>query len=125
MLLAGNGCNPVQNKAVSTAQMQTPSTMPSKDEGFMISQPYPSPLLSPLPMTFHSSSQPGVGSSSNNELATMRPIGSSSSPNSHLESRNVVGSAKPAAKKMVPSGTTFTSLCYVHTIYMLKFLLPA
>ncbi|KAF7822208.1 protein TIFY 6B-like isoform X2 [Senna tora] len=122
MLLAGNGTSssPIQSKAVSSPNITTTTRPSSKDDAFIISQSYPSPLpLSPLPMTFHAASncsRGGGGGSScninnnnnNNELALIRPLvvsSSSSAPNNNshnLESPNVVASAKSAPPKMAP-----------------------
>ncbi|KAK7314658.1 hypothetical protein VNO77_33185 [Canavalia gladiata] len=64
MLMAGNGASPIQNMAVSTSKLQPAISIPSKDDGFIISQSYPSsPLPSPLPLTSHATSQPGIGPS--------------------------------------------------------------
>ncbi|XP_027359045.1 protein TIFY 6B-like [Abrus precatorius] len=99
MLMAGNRSTPIQNMAVSTAKFQPTISIPSKDDGFIISQSYPSsPLPSPLPLTSLANSQSIGGSSSNNELAKIRPIGPSSAPPNYLESPIVVASA---ATKMV------------------------
>ncbi|KAK4280673.1 hypothetical protein QN277_012266 [Acacia crassicarpa] len=100
MLLAGNGNTPNQNKAVSTAPVQTPISKPSKDDGFIVSQSYHSPLPSSIPMTFHVSSQPVGGSPSTNEPAIVRPVASSAAPSSHLEPPSVAGSSKSAATKI-------------------------
>ncbi|KAI9101615.1 hypothetical protein K1719_023859 [Acacia pycnantha] len=78
MLLAGNGNTPNQNKAVSTAPVQTPISKPSKDDGFI----------------------PVGGSPSTNEPAIVRPVASSAAPSSHLEPPSVAGSSKSAATKM-------------------------
>ncbi|GAU16308.1 hypothetical protein TSUD_299400 [Trifolium subterraneum] len=75
MLLAGNG-----------TKMQPEISIPSKKDGVNISQSYPSPLPSPLPMTSHASNQPRGGSSSNNEVTIIRSLGPSVAPASTLES---------------------------------------
>ncbi|TKY44811.1 TIFY 6B [Spatholobus suberectus] len=101
MLMAGNGSTPTQKMAVSTAKLQPAISIPSKADGFIMNQSYPpSPLPSPLPLTFHANSQPGGGSSSNNELAIIRPIGPSTTPTNHLESPIIVGSVGSAAKEI-------------------------
>ncbi|RDX72952.1 Protein TIFY 6B [Mucuna pruriens] len=101
MLMAGNGSTPTQKMAVSKAQLQPPISIPSKDDGFMMSQSYPpSPLSSPLPLTSHTNSQPRGGSSSNNELAKIRPVVPSTAPTNHLEPPIIVGSVGSAAKEM-------------------------
>ncbi|KAJ1438702.1 CO/COL/TOC1, conserved site [Sesbania bispinosa] len=95
---------PIQNISVSTTKLQPEISFPSKNDGFTISQSYPSPspMPSPLPpIASHASSQPRGRSSSNNELAIIRPVGSSTAPTNHLESPIVVGSVGCAAKKMV------------------------
>ncbi|QCD92319.1 protein TIFY 6B-like isoform X2 [Vigna unguiculata] len=101
MLMAGNGSAPTQKMAVSTAKLQTPVSIPSKDDGFIMSQSYsPSPLPSPLSLTSHVNSQPGGGSSSYNKLAIIRPIvGPSIAPTNHLESPIIVGSGGSASKE--------------------------
>lgn len=102
MSMAGNGSTPSQKMAVSTAKLQPAISIPSKDDGFSISQSYPaSPLPSPLPLTSHANSQPGGGSSSNNELAIIRPVvGQSTAPTNHLESTIIVSSVGSATKKI-------------------------
>ncbi|CAJ1952103.1 unnamed protein product [Sphenostylis stenocarpa] len=100
MLMAGNGYTPTQKMAVSTAKLQPSVSIPSKDDGFIMSQCYhPSALPSPLPLTSHVNSQPGGGSSSNNELAIIRPVvGPSTAPTNHLESPIIVGSVGSSSK---------------------------
>ncbi|XP_057446899.1 protein TIFY 6B-like isoform X2 [Lotus japonicus] len=97
MLMAGNGSAANQTLAVSKAKLQTEISAPSKNGGFIISQPFPSssPLPGPLPVTSHASSQPGRGSSGNNELPMIRPAGPSTAPNNHSRS---------AATKMIQPG---------------------
>lgn len=106
MLLAGNGSTPMQNMTVSTPKLKPEVSIPSKKDGFIISQSYPSlsPLPSPLPMTSHASSHPRGGSSSNNELTIIRPVGPSTAPTNHLESPVVAGSVGSAATKMIQPG---------------------
>lgn len=82
MLMAGNGSNPTRKMAVSTNKLHPAISIPSKDDGFIISQSYP---------PSQANSQPG-GSSSNNELAILRPVGPSTAPTNHLESPIIVGS---------------------------------
>ncbi|XP_061362650.1 protein TIFY 6B [Gastrolobium bilobum] len=101
MLLAGKLSAPIQNMTVSTAKLQPAISIPSKDDGFIRNQSYPSPLPSPLPLISHASSQPGGGSSSNNEPTIIRPGGPSTTPSNHLESSIVVGSVGSSASKMV------------------------
>ncbi|XP_028805467.1 protein TIFY 6B-like isoform X1 [Neltuma alba] len=100
MLLAGHGSTPNQNKSVSTAPVQTPNYKTSKDDGFIVSQSYHSPLPSPIPMSFHVSSQPVGGPPSTNEPAIVRPVSSSAAPSCNLESPSVASSSKSAATKV-------------------------
>ena len=113
MLLAGNGSAPNQNKTVSTAKLQPAISIPSKDDGFIMSQSYPSTLPSPLPVTTLAGSQPGGGSSSNNEISIIRPVGPSTTPTNHLESPKVVASVGSATEKKVQTGI------YVPGLYFL------
>ncbi|BAU02682.1 hypothetical protein LR48_Vigan10g036900 [Vigna angularis] len=101
MLMAGNGSAPTQKMAVSTAKLQTAVSIPSKDDGFIMSQSYsPSPLPTSLSLTSHVNSQPGAGTSSYNKPAIIRPIvGSSIAPTNHLESPIIVGSVGSASKE--------------------------
>lgn len=115
MLLAGKGSKPIQNMTVSAPKLQPEISIPSKDDGFIISQSYPSPLPSTLPVTSHASSQPGSGPSTSNELAILRPVGPSATPSNHLESPNGGGSVVSAAAKMVQPGI----YKYVWSLYFL------
>ncbi|CAI8595024.1 unnamed protein product [Vicia faba] len=92
MLLAGNG-----------TKKQPEMSIPSKNDGFIISQSYPSPLPSPLPMASHANSQTRGGSNSNNEITILRSLGPSNVPNNHLESSIVSTSKGPAPKEMIQS----------------------
>ncbi|OIW20756.1 hypothetical protein TanjilG_21978 [Lupinus angustifolius] len=73
MLLAGNGSNATRDMPVSIDKLQLPSSMHSKDDGFIISQFSPSPLPNPL-----------------------------ATPRNHLESPNVGSVGSAAAKKVQP-----------------------
>ncbi|KAE9588260.1 hypothetical protein Lal_00002872 [Lupinus albus] len=101
MLLAGNGIKPIQNRTVSTPKLQPEISNPSNDDCIIVGQSYTSPLPSPLPMTSRAGSRPGGGSSSNNELTILRPVGPSATLSNHLQSPKVVGSGGFAATKMV------------------------
>ncbi|MCI25106.1 protein TIFY 6B-like, partial [Trifolium medium] len=90
MLLAGNG-----------TKMQPEISIPSKKDGFNISQSYPSPLPSPLPMTSRASSQPRGGSSSNNEVTIIRSLGPSVAPTNTLESPIVATSVGSTPTKVI------------------------
>ncbi|CAL5186680.1 unnamed protein product [Lathyrus oleraceus] len=92
MLLAGNG-----------TKKQPEISIPSKKDGFIISQSYPSPLPSPLPMASHANSQQRGGSSSNNEITILRSLGPSNVPNNHLESSIVATSIGSAPTEMIQS----------------------
>ncbi|XP_058722567.1 protein TIFY 6B-like [Vicia villosa] len=92
MLLAGNG-----------TKKQPEISIPSKKDGFIISQSYASPLPSPLPMTSHANSQQRGGSSSNNDITILRSLRPSSVPNNHLESSIVATSIGSAPKEMIQS----------------------
>lgn len=96
MLLAGNG-----------TKKQPEISIPSKKDGFIISQSYPSPLPSPLPMASHANSQQRGGSSSNNEITILRSLGPSNVPNNHLESSIVTPSLGSATTEMIQSGTFY------------------
>jgi len=113
--MAGNGATPTQTVAVSTAKFQTAVSIPSKDDGLIMSQSYaPSPLPNPLSLTSDVNSQPGGGSSSNNKLAIIRPVvGPSTSPTNHLESPVIVGSVGSASKEKAQPGT----LCLVSSTF--------
>ncbi|KAL2344133.1 hypothetical protein Fmac_005418 [Flemingia macrophylla] len=87
MSMAGDGSTTTQKMAISAAKLHPAISIPSKDDGFIISQ-------SCLPS--HSNSQPGGGSSSNKELAIIRPLGPSTAS---LESPIIVGSVGSAAKE--------------------------
>ncbi|PNX97800.1 protein TIFY 6B, partial [Trifolium pratense] len=85
MLLAGNG-----------TKMQPEISIPSKKDGFNISQSYPSPLPSPLPMTSHVSS--------NNEVTIIRSLGPSNAPTNTLESPIVATSVGSTPTKVIQQG---------------------
>ncbi|CAL0312353.1 unnamed protein product [Lupinus luteus] len=110
MLLAGNGSTPTRNMPVSLEKLQSPSSMHSKDDGFIISQFSPSPLRSPHYVTAHTNFQKGEGSCSNNELGKVRPLRYLATPRNHLESPNV-GSVGSAATKMVQPGKNLYVIC--------------
>ncbi|CAK8534273.1 unnamed protein product [Lathyrus sativus] len=92
MLLAGNG-----------TKKQPEISIPSKKDGFIISQAYPSPLPSPLPKTSHASSQQRGGSNSNNEITILRSLGPLNVPNNYLESSIVAPSIVSAPSEMIQS----------------------
>jgi jasmonate ZIM domain-containing protein len=81
MLLAGNG-----------TKMQQEISIPTKKDGFNISQSYPSPLPS---------SQPRGGSSSNNEVTIIRSLGPLVTPTNTLESPIVATSVGSTPTKVI------------------------
>ncbi|KAG5007517.1 hypothetical protein GLYMA_09G174200v4 [Glycine max] len=99
MLMAGNGYTPTEKMELPTVKLQPAISIPSKDDGFMISQSYPpSTFPTPLPLTSHVNSQPGGGSSSNKEISIIRQVGPSTAPTNHLESP-IIGSIGSASKE--------------------------
>jgi hypothetical protein len=99
MLLAGNGTN-----------MQQEISIPTKKDGFNISQSYPSPLPS---------SQPRGGSSSNNEVTIIRSLGPLVTPTNTLESPIVATSVGSTPTKVIQQGI----LCLL-ALYIFRKMLP-
>jgi jasmonate ZIM domain-containing protein len=114
MLLAGNGSSPTQNKPVSMPQVQlvqAPVPGPATPDGFIRSWSHitsPCSSVPSLPSVFsgtsHSGSHCGGRSNSNHELAVVKPVGVSTSPNGHSEPPKVVSSVGTATTTVVPSG---------------------
>ncbi|PQQ15463.1 protein TIFY 6B isoform X2 [Prunus yedoensis var. nudiflora] len=108
MLLAGNGPSPTHCKAPTIAQVPAPIPRPSPSDGVFRNQAHItstiSGLPSPLSMTSHASSHSGGAFSSTNELAIVKPVGTSASPIDHSEaSKVVVSSVGSAMTNLMPA----------------------
>jgi len=120
MLMAGNGYTPTEKMELPTVKLQPAISIPSKDDGFMISQSYPpSTFPTPLPLTSHVNSQPGGGSSSNKEISIIRQVGPSTAPTNHLGSP-IIGSIGSASKEKAQPGTFMPSLFYTYTFLIIQ-----
>ncbi|BFG33210.1 hypothetical protein CerSpe_194830 [Prunus speciosa] len=108
MLLAGNGPSPTHCKAPTIAQVPAPIPRPSPSDGVFRNQAHItstiSGLPSPLSVTSHASSHSGGAFSSTNELAIVKPVGTSASPIDHSEaSKVVVSSVGSAMTNLIPA----------------------
>ncbi|KAL6281711.1 hypothetical protein ACE6H2_018592 [Prunus campanulata] len=108
MLLAGNGPFPTHCKAPTIAKVPAPIPRPSASDGVFRNQAHItstiSGLPSPLSVMSHASSHSGGAFSSTNELAIVKPVGTSASPIDHSEaSKVVVSSVGSAMSNLIPA----------------------
>ncbi|BBH04195.1 jasmonate-zim-domain protein 3 [Prunus dulcis] len=107
MLLAGNGPSPTHCKAPTIAQVPAPIPRPSPGDGVFRNQAHITSTISGLPshlsVTSHASSHSGGAFSSTNELAIVKPVGTSASPIDHSEASKVVSSVGSAMTNLIPA----------------------
>ncbi|CAL9031727.1 unnamed protein product [Prunus brigantina] len=108
MLLAGNGPSPTHCKAPTIAQVPAPIPRPSPGDGVFRNQAHITSTISGLPshlsVTSHASSHSGGAFSGTNELAIVKPVGTSASPIDHSEaSKVVVSSVGSAMTNLIPA----------------------
>ncbi|XP_062159495.1 protein TIFY 6B isoform X2 [Alnus glutinosa] len=99
MLLAGQGSSSTHSHTLSTAQV------PSPCNGLIKNQSHTIMLLPGLlnPLTSQACSQSGVGTSSTNELATVKPTRASPFSTNTSEPPKVVNLAESAATTLIPT----------------------
>ncbi|KAK9278682.1 hypothetical protein L1049_028256 [Liquidambar formosana] len=105
MLLAGNAPSITPKTTFATAQVQAPTPKPSTGDSFTGNQSHSTSHCSghpsPISVTSLAGSQSGGGSSSTNELISVKPIGALASPTNQPEPpKSSLGSA---AATLIPS----------------------
>ncbi|KAM1238787.1 hypothetical protein TB2_039431 [Malus domestica] len=108
MLLAGNGSSPTHCKATSVTQVHAPIPRPSLGgDGFFRNQSHitssVSALPSPLSETSYASSNSGGAFNSTNEVAIVKPVGTSASPVDRSEPSTVVSSVGSPVTNLIPA----------------------
>ncbi|XP_059455438.1 protein TIFY 6B isoform X3 [Corylus avellana] len=99
MSLAAKGSSPTHHNTLSTAQVPSPCNGLIKNQSQIIT------LLPGLsnPLTSQACSQSGVGTSSSNELVTVKPTGASPFSINHSEPPKAVNLAESAATTLIPT----------------------
>ncbi|XP_048445785.1 protein TIFY 6B isoform X3 [Pyrus x bretschneideri] len=108
MLLAGNGSSPTHCKATSVTQVHAPIPRPSLGgDGCFRNQSYitssVSALPSPLSATSYVSSNSGGAFNSTNEIAIVKPVGTSASPVDRSEPSTEVSSVGSPMTNLIPA----------------------
>jgi hypothetical protein len=110
MSLAGKVSSPTHNNTLSTAQLPSPCNGLMKNQSQIITM---LPGIS-NPLTSQACSQSGVGTSSTNELVTVKPTGTSPFSTNHSETPKAVNLAESTTTTLIPTGTTLFALCTVY-----------